>query len=356
MAEDEGVGESSEAESSPPGTTAPEGVSRSAFLSYASHDAGTANSVCQFLESHGVSCWLAPRDVRPGTEYADAIVGAINEAKAVVLLLSGSAVASSHVGREVERAASKHKQIIAFRIDAAPLSRALEYFLSNSQWIDVAALGMPAALAKLAEAVGAAATSTSGPIVPVIPGKKKGRVAVIAGLLALVVAGGSGVYFWSSSRNGPKAPTSMVITDRSIAVLPFVDMSEKHDQEYFGDGMAEEILNLLVKIPDLKVIGRTSSFQFKGKTDDLRKVGTALGAAYVVEGSVRRSGNHIRVTAQLIDTRDGAHRWSDTYDREASDTLKVQDEIAASLVRALQLEVASSRFRRTSGAEKRRSL
>ena len=83
---------------------------------------------CQYLESHGVSCWLAPRDVRPGTEYADAIVAAINEAKAVVLVLSGSAVASSHVGREIERAASKHKQIIAFRIDTAPLSRSLRVF------------------------------------------------------------------------------------------------------------------------------------------------------------------------------------------------------------------------------------
>src|ERR1700693_5156726 len=114
-------------------------------------------------------------------------------------------------------------------------------------------------------------------------------------------------------------------------------MSEKHDQEYFGDGMAEEILNLLAKIPELKVIGRTSSFQFKGKTDDLRKISTALGAAYVVEGSVRRSGDHIRVTAQLIDALDGTHRWSETYDREANDALKVQDEIAAGLVRALQL-------------------
>ena len=98
-------------------------------------------------------------------------------------------------------------------------------------------------------------------------------------------------------------------------------------------------MNLLVKIPELKVIGRMSSFQFKGRTDDLRKIGTTLGTAYVVEGSVRRSSDHIRVTAQLIDTRDGAQRWSETYDRDASDVLKVQREIATSLVRALQLEV-----------------
>jgi adenylate cyclase len=140
----------------------------------------------------------------------------------------------------------------------------------------------------------------------------------------------------------PAAPAQNTIPEKSIAVLPFVDMSEKKDQEYFGDGMAEEILNLLVTIPDLKVIGRTSSFQFKDKTSDLRKIGAALGAAYIVEGSVRRFGDQVRVTAQLIDTRDGAHRWSDTYDRNASDVLKVQDEIAASLVRALQLEMTAS--------------
>src|SRR5882762_6868813 len=124
------------------------------FISYASQDATLANSIAENLEHHGLRCWLAPRDVKPGTLYADAIVGAINEARALVLVLSANAVTSSHVSREVERAASKRKPMIAFRIDAAPLSRALEYFLGESQWIDVPALGIPAALAKLATAVG----------------------------------------------------------------------------------------------------------------------------------------------------------------------------------------------------------
>src|SRR5471032_2341327 len=103
------------------------GDTRTVFISYASQDAAAANFIVESLERHGLKCWLAPRDVKPGAQYADAIVGAINEAKSVVLLLSQSAVTSSHVGREVERAASKHKQIISFRIDAAQLSRALEY-------------------------------------------------------------------------------------------------------------------------------------------------------------------------------------------------------------------------------------
>ena len=127
------------------------GTSRSVFLSYASHDADGARTICEYLERHGVSCWMAPRDVPAGALYADAIVRAINEAQALVVVLSQSAVASSHVGKEVERASSKKKKIIAFRVDAAPLTPALEYFLSESQWIDVPAVGMSAALAKLKE-------------------------------------------------------------------------------------------------------------------------------------------------------------------------------------------------------------
>ena len=119
---------------------------RDVFVSYASQDAAVANSVVEYLEQQGIRCWIAPRDVKPGAQYADAIVRAINEAKTLVLVLSQSAVGSSHVGREIERAASKHKQVIALKIDAAALTPGLEYFLSESQWINVAALGMPTTL------------------------------------------------------------------------------------------------------------------------------------------------------------------------------------------------------------------
>jgi TolB-like protein/DNA-binding winged helix-turn-helix (wHTH) protein/Flp pilus assembly protein TadD len=128
---------------------------------------------------------------------------------------------------------------------------------------------------------------------------------------------------------------------RSIAVLPFTDMSEKKDQEYFGDGMAEEIIDLLIKIPGLAVIGRTSSFQFKGKSEDLRAIGANLNAAYVLEGSVRKSGDRVRVTAQLVDTQTGVHVWSEKYDRSVGDVLKLQDAVAAAVVREFQLTVAS---------------
>ena len=145
----------------------------------------------------------------------------------------------------------------------------------------------------------------------------------------------------AAALSGPGAiPTP--ISKYSIAVLPFVDMSQKKDQEYFADGMAEEIIDLLVKIPQLKVVSRASSFQFKGKTEDLRSIGTQLGVAYVLEGSVRKSADRLRVTAQLIDSRDGAQLFSQTYDQDLSDVLKMQDEIAFALVQALQLEVEAN--------------
>jgi adenylate cyclase len=142
--------------------------------------------------------------------------------------------------------------------------------------------------------------------------------------------------------NSVSAPVVPDISNKSVAVLPFVDMSEKKDQEYFADGMAEEILDLLAKIPGLKVIGRTSSFAFKSQSVDLRTIGTTLGATYVLEGSVRKSLDRARVTAQLVDARDGAHLWSETYDRDVGDVLKMENEIATALVRALQVTMASA--------------
>lgn len=131
----------------------PTAAGNDAFVSYASQDAAVANAVVENLEQHGIKCWIAPRDVTPGSRYADQSAGAINGSKVLVLVLSEHAVDSPHVGRELERAATQRRRIIGLRTAAAPLTRSFEYFLSQSQWIDVAALGMPAALTKLTQAV-----------------------------------------------------------------------------------------------------------------------------------------------------------------------------------------------------------
>jgi serine/threonine-protein kinase len=126
----------------------------------------------------------------------------------------------------------------------------------------------------------------------------------------------------------------------SIAVLPFANMSRDADDEYFSDGLAEEIINALVKVPGLKVIARTSAFAFKGQNTDIRKIAETLGVANILEGSVRRAGNRLRITAQLITAADGSHLWSERYDRQIEDIFAVQDEIAAAIASELKLKFA----------------
>jgi hypothetical protein len=123
------------------------------FVSYASEDAGIADSVCATLEQQGITCWIAPRDVSPGERYADAIVRAISASPCMVLVLSGHSIASPHVAREIERACAKRRPVIAFRIDSAALTPAYEYFLSDSQWLDARVSGVTPALTKLVTAV-----------------------------------------------------------------------------------------------------------------------------------------------------------------------------------------------------------
>jgi len=125
--------------------------------------------------------------------------------------------------------------------------------------------------------------------------------------------------------------------DKSIAVLPFVNMSSDKEQEYFSDGIAEELLNLLTRIPELRVISRSSAFSYKGKNINLPDLAEQLNVAHILEGSVRRAGNRVRITAQLIEARSDTHLWSETYDRTLDDIFATQDEIAARVVQQLKL-------------------
>ena len=336
------------------------------FISYASQDTVVADAVVLALESQGLKCWVAPRDVTPGEFYADAIVRALNAARIFVLVLTENAVTSPHVLREVERTSAKRHPIISFRIGSVFLPPALEYFLSASHWLDASTSAIDTALPKLVEAVkhlvagpSVAASAHAGdsakPIGDLSPHSPDGPrpkqrlsrpavafTAVIAAIVVYLVVD----KLWLSKHiiserpiaaEAPAAaPAASAISEKSVAVLPFVDMSEKKDQEYFSDGLSEELIDKLAHSADLKVIARTSSFQFKGKNEDMRTIGQKLGVANLLEGSVRTSGKTLRVTAQLIKVSDGSHVWSESYDRDMGDIFKVQDEIATAVVAALQ--------------------
>jgi TolB-like protein/DNA-binding winged helix-turn-helix (wHTH) protein/Tfp pilus assembly protein PilF len=157
---------------------------------------------------------------------------------------------------------------------------------------------------------------------------------------------------WFSSHTQPPAVAAGPASakpDRSIAVLPFLDMSEGKDQEYFADGMAEEITDRLANVPDLRVTARTSAFYFKNKAVKVPEIARELGVAHVLEGSVRKSGDHLRITAQLVRADTGLHLWSDTYDGDLRDVFKVQDEIANAVVQALQISLMGGTVNRRNG-------
>jgi len=185
------------------------------------------------------------------------------------------------------------------------------------------------------------------------PGGHKSRKLEHILLAILVVA--MSVVLWDAYIAEPSDPTQAlhegesapvrqqpVAAPKSIAVLPFVNLSSDPEQEYFSDGLTEEILNLLARNRELKVIGRTSSFAFKGKSLDLRELGKALGVRTVLEGSVRKSGNRIRITVRLIEVADGTNLWAETYDREITDIFEIQDDVAAAIIDALQAQMGGN--------------
>ena len=167
--------------------------------------------------------------------------------------------------------------------------------------------------------------------------KHRSHVRWLQAAIGLLVLGAIVAGFLIVSR---KPATSLTaIPEKSIAVLPFANMSDDKANDYFSDGISEELLNLLAKIPQLKVTARVSSFSFKGKELDIPEIARRLGVAHVLEGSVRKAGDQVRITAQLIHAADGFHMWSETYDRKVDDIFKIQDEVAGKVVRELKLSL-----------------
>jgi TolB-like protein/Tfp pilus assembly protein PilF len=345
------------------------------FLSYASQDAAAAARLCDALRSAGIEVWFDQSELRGGEAWDRQIRRQIRDCAVFMPLISAHSQArlEGYFRREwrlaVERAgdmADEKAFLLPVTIDDTSERQAsVPEKFREVQWTHLpSGNATPEFLRRVGQVISGPAIpggldapppsdapgmTARSPASPPATARRLPWPALAMFTVLLTVAGG---YFaWRhSGTSSSKAPVAAAMGSArvaaagrtSIAVLPFLDMSEKRDQEYFTDGMAEEILNILANVPTLKVIGRTSSFQFKGKTVDLRSIGEALGAAYLVEGSVRRSGDRLRVTAQLIDTSTGTQRWSQDYDRELSDALKVQAQIAASVARALQIEIDPS--------------
>ena len=314
-----------------------------AFISYASEDRNAAFEVCDRLEAAGLNCWIAPRNVRAGQDYGTEIIRGIEASGTIVLVLSQHSNASKFVKAEVERAYSKDKVVYPVRIEDVSPAKHLELFVSSSHWVDAFEGKLDDHFEVLVREI--SSLNSNGPLASTDAqakptkrsklGKSRSQPLLFGvGAIAIIAIG---LLLWQLGKKSPlEVQNRDQAPENSVAVLPFLNMSSDPEQEYFSDGISEELLNILAQIRDLRVAARTSSFQFKGRNLDIANVGVQLNVAHVLEGSVRKAGNRVRITAQLIDADTGFHLWSETFDRELDDIFAVQDEISQAIVAAMR--------------------
>ena len=341
------------------------------FLSYASQDAEPARRICEALRAAGIEVWFDQSELRGGDVWDQAIHRQIRECALFVPVISAHTQErlEGYFRREWKLAvtrthdmADEKRFLVPVVVDGTgePEATVPELFRSV-QWTRLPDGKTPASFCeRIAGLLGTTQPSARANTIaqaatpmPPRPVSHRWMPLAVLGTVAL----GLIIWFawrWAIPRSGASAPmaATLAVPEKSIAVLPFVDMSEKKDQEYFSDGLTEELLDMLSQVPDLRVPARTSSFYFKGRSEDIATIAQKLHVANVLEGSVRKSGDTMRVTAQLIRADNGYHLWSKAYDRDVKDIFKVQDEIAAAVVEALKAKLLpaqdiSSRHRTT---------
>jgi TolB-like protein/DNA-binding winged helix-turn-helix (wHTH) protein len=263
-----------------------------------------------------------------------------------VVVEDGNLTQTIHTLRRVlGEKAGEHRYIVTvpgrgYQFVAAVKTRAL---VAGEPGTPAPAPAPPSAPAQtLKQSPPAAQSAPTGHPAPTL--SRRPRWVIAAGALAVLLLGVIAVFAWRGREQA--APSLTVNAHPSIAVLPFVDMSDEQDQVHFAEGLSEEILNLLAHADNLRVTARTSSFSFKGENVDIKTIAQRLEVAYVLEGSVRKQGDRLRITAQLIDASTSAHMWSDTYDRDVHDIFGVQREIAAAVADALRVTLARNSPRR----------
>jgi TolB-like protein/cytochrome c-type biogenesis protein CcmH/NrfG len=347
--------------------------SKAVFLSYASQDAAAARSICEALSRGGVEVWFDQSELRGGDAWDQRIRQQIQDCALFIPVISANTQRRQEGYFRLEwrladqrtHLMSRNKTfIVPVAIDATADSGAPDSF-SIVQWTRLPSGATPPAFvariqqlltqhADLATASSPTAAEPANGFALRAEGSGTRARWLVPLVVVLAVIGAGYVLVnkfvlkqppavaqspVAATESGAKATSATATPSKlnSIAVLPFLDMSEKKDQEYFSDGLSEELIDLLAKTQGLEVIARTSSFYFKGRQATIAEIAKTLNVANIIEGSVRKSGNTLRVTAQLIRASDGVHLWSETYDRNLKDVFQVQDDIARGVVDKLKL-------------------
>jgi TolB-like protein/tetratricopeptide (TPR) repeat protein len=319
------------------------------FLSYSRDDQGAVRRFADAFEREGFSVWW-DATLNPGEAFDQVIEKALNEAKAVVVLWSRKSVTSRWVRAEATQA-NDNGTLVPVMIE--PCKRPIMFELTHtpdlSHWKgdpnDPAWRTYVAGVRRVVDKGTPAAS-----VAPVEASRHKQPIGAKSLSILVVVVIVAGGVMWALAKHGDHAPVqrasapdgaaaAAAFPDHSIAVLPFVNMSEDKNNEYFSDGLSEELIDLLTKIPGLQVSAPTSSFYFKGRQATIAEIAHALGVGHVLEGSVRKSGNTLRITAQLVRADNGYEVWSETFDRQLTDVFKIQDEIAGAVVQTLKVSL-----------------
>jgi TolB-like protein/Tfp pilus assembly protein PilF len=320
--------------------------SHAVFLSYASQDAEAAARICDALRAAGMKVFFDQRELRGGEAWDQRIRGEIHDCELFVPLISVN-TASRREGyfrlewdladQRTHMLARNRAFILPVCLDATPDRGAdVPQSFQRVQWTRLPGGQTPPEFVRRIEQL------LSGKEVPTTVPSDRGRRSSRPAWLAVAIAVALLAAYCLIERPWiarPPPPAAFAPPARSIAVLPFVNMSGDQSQEYFSDGVSEDLIVALAQFPGLKVIGHSSSFQFRDSKQDSRNIGAKLGVAHLLEGSVRRSGDMVRVSAQLINTADGSAQWSERYDRPYKELFALQDEITRAVAMALRTKL-----------------
>jgi TolB-like protein/Flp pilus assembly protein TadD len=320
-------------------------------MSYASQDAEAAQAICEVLRAAGIEVWFDKSELRGGDVWDQKIRRQLRDCALVIAVISAN-TAARHEGyfrlewdladQRSHMMARNRPFIIPVCLDDTPESAAdVPESFHRVQWTRLPGGKVTPAFAEhlkhllsdtVPDPIPASGTSVAGSVRPSTIRRSKWVLALIAAVIAV-----ASYLVIDKLQNSKPEPRASNPPPHSIAVLPFLNLSGDKDQEYFSDGLTEELLNALSQINDLQVAARTSAFSFKGKEADLATIASKLNVGVILEGSVRRSGPTIRITAELINAATGFHMWSRSYDRSLGDVLKLQSEIATAVAGALKV-------------------
>ena len=310
------------------------------FICYAHTDADSVYHELAWLKEHGCNIWY-DEGIVPGEEWTEELAQAIKGASHFLYFVTPNSIQSRKCRDEIHFALNLDIHLVSVHLSETELTDGLTLSIGLTQAILKHELALQDYQAKLLASVSVPAPRISSVSTP---NKRRGSRLFAVVSVAALVSVSIGLFLYGRTLDTPQAnlaemetaadPSPLLGLDQrlGIAVLPFVNMSSDPDNEYFSDGISEEILDMMVKTNTLPVIARTSSFQFKGQSVDAQTIGKQLNVSHLLQGSVRKDGDRVRVAAQLIDTMTGLHLWSNRYDRHITDIFSIQDDKARQIV------------------------